>query len=107
MSFGSRKELALHERNICSVKGCGKNFVSHKYVLQHQKVHQDERPLKCPWQGCGKTFKWAWARTEHERVHTGIRPYTCGETGCGKTFRFVSDFSQHKRKTGHSGKPEE
>ncbi|KAI9087643.1 hypothetical protein K1719_030513 [Acacia pycnantha] len=101
VSFGSKQELALHKRNICPVKGCGKKFFSHKYLVQHRRVHDDDRPLRCPWKGCKMTFKWAWARTEHIRVHTGARPYVCAEPGCGQTFRFVSDFSRHKRKTGH------
>ncbi|KAG8638739.1 hypothetical protein MANES_14G055900v8 [Manihot esculenta] len=104
MSFGTKQELTVHKRNICPVKGCGKKFFSHKYLVQHRRVHLDERPLKCPWKGCKMTFKWAWARTEHIRVHTGARPYICAEEGCGQTFRFVSDFSRHKRKTGHSVK---
>ncbi|XP_040989323.1 lysine-specific demethylase REF6-like [Juglans microcarpa x Juglans regia] len=104
MSFGSKQELAWHKRNICPVKGCGKKLFSHKYLVQHRRVHMDDRPLRCPWKGCKMTFKWAWARTEHIRVHTGARPYVCGEPGCGQTFRFVSDFSRHKRKTGHSAK---
>ncbi|XP_008239384.1 PREDICTED: lysine-specific demethylase REF6 [Prunus mume] len=104
MSLGSKQELALHKRNICPVKGCGKKFFSHKYLVQHRRVHMDDRPLRCPWKGCKMTFKWAWARTEHIRVHTGARPYVCAEPGCGQTFRFVSDFSRHKRKTGHSAK---
>ncbi|XWS47847.1 hypothetical protein CRYUN_Cryun13aG0020300 [Craigia yunnanensis] len=104
MSFGSKQELALHKRNICPVKGCGKKFFSHKYLVQHRRVHMDDRPLKCPWKGCKMTFKWAWARTEHIRVHTGARPYVCAEVGCGQTFRFVSDFSRHKRKTGHTAR---
>ncbi|XP_043723778.1 lysine-specific demethylase REF6-like [Telopea speciosissima] len=104
MGFSSKQELSLHKRNICSIKGCGKKFFSHKYLVQHRRVHMDDRPLKCPWKGCKMTFKWAWARTEHIRVHTGARPYVCHEAGCGQTFRFVSDFSRHKRKTGHSVK---
>ncbi|GMJ13702.1 relative of early flowering 6, Jumonji domain-containing protein 12, ETHYLENE INSENSITIVE 6 [Hibiscus trionum] len=104
MCFSMKQELTLHKRNICPVKGCGKKFFSHKYLVQHRRVHMDERPLKCPWKGCKMTFKWAWARTEHIRVHTGARPYVCAEEGCGQTFRFVSDFSRHKRKTGHSAK---
>ncbi|MFQ6669883.1 hypothetical protein Gotur_034968 [Gossypium turneri] len=104
MSFGLKQELVLHKKNICPVKGCGKKFFSHKYLVQHRRVHMDDRPLKCPWKGCKMTFKWAWARTEHIRVHTGARPYVCAEEGCGQTFRFVSDFSRHKRKTGHSVK---
>lgn len=104
MGFSSKHELAMHKRNVCPVKGCGKKFFSHKYLVQHRRVHLDERPLKCPWKGCSMTFKWAWARTEHMRVHTGARPYVCNEVGCGQTFRFVSDFSRHKRKTGHISK---
>lgn len=104
MSFCSKQELSLHKRNICPVKGCGKKFFSHKYLVQHRRVHMEDRPLKCPWKGCKMTFKWAWARTEHIRVHTGARPYVCTEAGCGQTFRFVSDFSRHKRKTGHAPK---
>ncbi|KAI3773571.1 hypothetical protein L1987_48101 [Smallanthus sonchifolius] len=104
MSFESKHDLVIHKKNICPVKGCGKKFFSHKYLVQHRRVHMDDRPLQCPWKGCKMTFKWAWARTEHIRVHTGARPYVCIEVGCGQTFRFVSDFSRHKRKTGHSVK---
>ncbi|CAM0950227.1 unnamed protein product [Alopecurus aequalis] len=102
MSFSAEQDLLLHKRDICPVKGCKKKFFCHKYLLQHRKVHMDERPLKCAWKGCNKTFKWPWARTEHMRVHTGVRPYECKVPGCGQTFRFVSDFSRHKRKTGHA-----
>lgn len=101
MSFRTKQDLTLHKRNVCPEKGCGKKFFSHKYLLQHRKVHSDDRPLRCPWKGCKVAFKWAWARTEHIRVHTGERPYSCKEPGCGLTFRFVSDFSRHRRKTGH------
>ncbi|KAJ1286714.1 hypothetical protein BS78_03G373100 [Paspalum vaginatum] len=104
MSFGTKQELSLHKRDICPVKGCLRKFFSHKYLLQHRKVHNDDRPLKCSWKGCDMAFKWPWARTEHMRVHTGDRPYVCPESGCGQTFRFVSDFSRHKRKTGHAAK---
>lgn len=102
MSFSTQQDLLLHKRDICPVKGCKKKFFCHKYLLQHRKVHMDERPLKCTFEDCKKTFKWPWAKTEHMRVHTGARPYKCKEPGCTQTFRFVSDFSRHKRKTGHS-----
>lgn len=102
MTFLTKQELLMHKRNACTFKGCGKRFGSHKYLIQHRRVHDDDRPLKCPVKGCKMTFKWAWARTEHIRVHTGERPYVCPIAGCGKTFRFVSDFSRHKRKTGHT-----
>ncbi|KAK4370947.1 hypothetical protein RND71_010422 [Anisodus tanguticus] len=101
MSFQTKVELQLHKHNRCPVEGCEKKFSSHKYALVHQRVHENDRPLKCSWKGCTMTFKWAWARTEHLRVHTGERPYTCKVEGCGLTFRFVSDYSRHRRKTGH------
>ncbi len=101
MGFDTKKDLELHMQNRCTWKGCGKHFHLHKYLLQHRRVHLDDRPLKCPWKGCTQSFKWAWARTEHMRVHTGERPYKCTLAGCGLTFRFVSDFSRHKRNTGH------
>ncbi|KAL9165361.1 hypothetical protein ABFS82_06G165900 [Erythranthe guttata] len=101
MSFETKGELALHKGNKCPVEGCGKKFNSHKYAVQHKRVHDDDRPLKCSWEGCKMTFKWAWARTEHLRVHTGEKPYLCKVEGCGLAFRFVSDFSRHRRKTGH------
>ncbi|PIA30397.1 hypothetical protein AQUCO_05600083v1 [Aquilegia coerulea] len=104
MVFRSKQDLKLHKRNICLVEGCDKKFLSHRYLEQHERVHMDDRPLKCPWKGCRMSFKWAWARTEHIRVHTGVRPYECQEPGCGQTFRFVTDFSRHRRKTGHSVK---
>jgi hypothetical protein len=100
MSFPTDSDLQIHKRNRCTFKGCGKRFFMHKYLLQHRRVHLDERPLKCPWKGCKQAFKWAWARTEHIRVHTGERPYACPD--CDQTFRFVSDFSRHKRNTGHT-----
>jgi hypothetical protein len=105
MSFGTEEALSLHKNDICPEKGCCRKFFSHKYLLQHRKVHTDDRPLKCPWKGCSMAFKWPWARTEHMRVHTGDRPYVCPEPECGQTFRFVSDFSRHKRRTGHAGMP--
>ncbi|PQQ21744.1 lysine-specific demethylase REF6 [Prunus yedoensis var. nudiflora] len=90
MSLGSKQELALHKRNICPVKGCGKKFFSHKYLVQHRRVHTDDRPLRCPWKGCKMTFKWAWARTEHIRVHTGARLMYVLSQGVGRP----SDLSQ-------------
>ena len=101
MCFTTKGDLLLHNQNRCHHKECGKAFRSHKYVVLHQRVHDDERPLKCTWGGCAMTFKWAWARTEHMRLHTGERLYQCKIKGCGLTFRFVSDFSRHRQKTGH------
>jgi uncharacterized Zn-finger protein len=92
----------MHKRNACTFKGCGKRSGSHKYLIQHQRVHDDDGHLKYPWKGRKMTFKWARARTEHIGVHTGECPYVCPIAGCGKTFSFVSNFHRHERKTGHT-----
>lgn len=101
LTFKSKSELILHQQNQCHIQGCRKKFTCHRYLITHQRVHADDRPLKCSWKGCNMSFKWAWARTEHLRVHTGERPYKCKAEDCGKRFRFISDFSRHRRKTGH------
>lgn len=101
MTFESKAKLQTHKRNCCTHEGCGKKFRAHKYLVLHQRVHNDDRPFECSWKGCSMTFKWQWARTEHLRLHTGERPYKCKVEGCGLSFRFVSDYSRHRRKTGH------
>jgi len=101
LKFRRKQVLNLHMQNRCTYRGCGKQFRSHKDLMRHLRVHDDERPLKCPWKGCRMSFKWEWARTEHFRIHTGERPYQCAVAGCELTFRYVSDFSRHRRKTGH------
>ncbi|CAA7033953.1 unnamed protein product [Microthlaspi erraticum] len=101
MTFESKADLQAHKRNRCTHEGCGKKLGAHKYLVLHQRVHNDDRPFGCSWKGCSMTFKWQWARTEHLRLHTGERPYKCKVEGCGLSFRFVSDYSRHRRKTGH------
>ncbi|KFK24872.1 putative lysine-specific demethylase elf6-like [Arabis alpina] len=101
MTFETKAKLQTHKRNRCTHEGCGKKFRAHKYLVHHQRVHNDDRPFACSWKGCSKAFKWQWARTEHLRLHTGERPYVCKIEECGLSFRFVSDYSRHRRKTGH------
>ncbi|XP_020248406.1 lysine-specific demethylase SE14-like isoform X1 [Asparagus officinalis] len=100
--FHRKSDLRLHMQNRCIYRECRKLFKSHKDLMKHQRVHNEDRPLKCPWKDCKMSFKWEWARTEHLRIHTGERPYRCTE--CELTFRYVSAFSRHRRKTGHYAK---
>ncbi|CAH9073394.1 unnamed protein product, partial [Cuscuta europaea] len=62
MSFKTKREVSLHKRNRCPVNGCGKKFNCHRYAVRHQRVHEEDRPLKCSWEGCSMSFKWSWAR---------------------------------------------
>ncbi|KAK8965837.1 putative lysine-specific demethylase ELF6 [Platanthera guangdongensis] len=53
MVFRTWTKLQLHKRNRCTHGECGKRFSTHRHVVRHQRMHDDERPFKCPSKGCG------------------------------------------------------
>lgn len=44
----ARKSLALS----CDHEGCGKFFKKWHNLLDHLRIHTDEKPFQCPIQGC-------------------------------------------------------
>ncbi|XP_037407827.1 lysine-specific demethylase JMJ705-like [Triticum dicoccoides] len=90
MSFDTRNELSLHELDICPVKGCGKKFFTHKFLLQHHKVHTE-------------TTKQLKKATGEERAPTPrdhpmrVEGYTCTIDGCSMSFDTKKELSLHER----------
>ncbi|MEE6499604.1 hypothetical protein FKM82_003513 [Ascaphus truei] len=100
---------------------CGKRFVQHTLLLQHQKTHIDEKPYLCKKCGqtfidkelfvthyrthkddkdhkcteCGKSFADNSTLLIHQRIHTGEKPFSCNE--CGKSFSQHSTLLSHER----------
>ncbi|TDG44099.1 hypothetical protein AWZ03_009474 [Drosophila navojoa] len=101
--FLSKKKLILHERfharkreHKCQM--CPKEFVNPGNLADHIRAHTGERPYKCP--HCVKAFTQRGRLNEHIRTHTGERPFKCLE--CPKTFANAGNLTVHKRI--HSGK---
>mmetsp|Transcript_35537 Transcript_35537/g.141710 ORF Transcript_35537/g.141710 Transcript_35537/m.141710 type:complete len:312 (-) Transcript_35537:2346-3281(-) len=76
----SMDNLAEHVRGIsvqepsvknCKCNVCGKSFAKKYTLIQHQRIHNNERTHKCPIEGCGKDFVQRANLSQHMRYHTG------------------------------------
>ncbi|XP_073540361.1 uncharacterized protein [Phyllobates terribilis] len=83
--------IKIHEGFSCSL--CGKTFSRNANLIQHQRIHNSERPFLCP--ECGKYFGRKSDLFQHQRIHTGEKPFSCEE--CGKCFTQKSSLIQHQR----------
>lgn len=73
---------------------CNKRFPNSTSLGNHQRIHNNEKPLNCLQQRIAQLSNY----TSHIRIHTGERPYKC--TLCPKAFsqsnslRFTSEGSR-------------
>ncbi|XP_045654133.1 zinc finger protein 619 isoform X2 [Ursus americanus] len=75
---------------------CGRYFSQHSDLLQHQRIHADDKPYKC--RECGKAFRYNSKLSRHQKTHTGEKPYSCQE--CGQAFGQNSHLLQHQKLHG-------
>lgn len=65
----------IQEKNLFTVKECGKTF-SRKFILEtHMRAHIGETPFLC--KECGKEFSQYSDLKRHMRIHTGEKPFHC------------------------------
>ncbi|XP_011257518.2 zinc finger protein 883 isoform X2 [Camponotus floridanus] len=97
--FPKRTVLINHERvhgddKLYECDECGKKLASKSSLMYHKKsMHLRERPHMCHY--CGNSFVSKEARLIHERIHTGERPYICKV--CNMRYRCSSNLSQHMK----------
>ena len=81
------------KRYFCEL--CTKGFTQKGGLINHTRIHRNERPYNCSWAGCTRAFVQKCNLTRHERVHSGEKPYQCPVDGCGKRFNRKHGLAQH------------
>ncbi|KAF5405759.1 hypothetical protein PHET_00797 [Paragonimus heterotremus] len=89
----------------CYWEGCRrqqKPFNARYKLLVHMRIHNGERPSKCPYPNCTKAFSRLENLKIHIRSHTGDRPFVCQRESCNKAFSNSSDRAKHQRTHVHT-----
>ncbi|KAF8572504.1 hypothetical protein P879_00430 [Paragonimus westermani] len=84
----------------CYWDGCRrqqKPFNARYKLLVHMRIHNGERPSKCPYPNCTKAFSRLENLKIHIRSHTGDKPFVCQRESCNKAFSNSSDRAKHQR----------
>ncbi|KAF7262037.1 hypothetical protein EG68_00748 [Paragonimus skrjabini miyazakii] len=111
------KSLVLHIEQVhiapymtgkeyrCYWEGCRrqqKPFNARYKLLVHMRIHNGERPSKCPYPNCTKAFSRLENLKIHIRSHTGDKPFVCQRENCNKAFSNSSDRAKHQRTHVHT-----
>ena len=54
-------------------ESCGKGFTQRGGLLNHERIHRNERPYLCIHPNCGRAFCQKCNLTRHERIHSGVK----------------------------------
>nr|CAD7400133.1 unnamed protein product [Timema cristinae] len=95
LKFDSSEELETHKSaNTCSThpcQYCGKLFHSKKILLEHERLHTNERPYMCEY--CGKSFRTCTMLRTHHNSHSTNQTFVCPD--CGKSYNNKASFHYH------------
>ena len=102
VAFKAKYKLVNHVRVhtnekpfVCKAERCGRLFARSENLRIHMRVHSGEKPFKCPHPSCGKSFANSSDRKKHTFVHSQERPYVCKEPGCSKRYTHPSSLRKH------------
>ncbi|XP_074104361.1 uncharacterized protein LOC141530879 isoform X3 [Cotesia typhae] len=76
---------------------CNRTFATKRTLVDHRRIHTDERPYVC--NRCGKTFKQKASLFVHNRTHSDVFPFKC--VHCDQSFRTRPTLMVHVTK--HTG----
>ena len=90
--------IRLHEpkdsrRFRCEFEGCRYTTLYNHQLLEHQKVHSDDKPFVCD--QCQYSAKSKWTFKKHYRKHTLEKPFKCQI--CEYAASLSSNLTRHMR----------
>ncbi|KAH7640814.1 Transcription factor IIIA [Dermatophagoides farinae] len=90
----------------CEWPDCTAVFSNKSAMVNHMRIHTNERPYQCTWQDCGKWFRLKETLKRHIKLHQGFKPYVCPFDNCNWSFVTKKGLKTHIEK-GHLKNPTE
>lgn len=81
------------KRFVCDY--CDKSFVLKRGLIEHIRIHTNERPYVCSIAGCGKSFKQAGHLKQHETRHGPKQDFICDV--CGLNLSSKNSLNEHRK----------
>jgi uncharacterized Zn-finger protein len=96
--FNQKNNLTTHTRTHSSTSPipctvCGIQCPNSVELLNHMRLHNDEKPFVCQNVGCNKVFLQFAEFAEHLKQHVAQKPFKCDI--CGKQFSQSNNLKTH------------